>query len=57
MNEQKMNLIKEMLLNNESTFDSLTTHLKNNPGNIDILKKALILDSKNDDHNVIMVLS
>jgi hypothetical protein len=54
MKEQPIYIVNELLNNDNFTFDSLCTHLNNNPDNINKLKKALILDAQTEHHHLII---
>ena len=54
MKEQPIYVIDEILHNESYTFDSLYSHLKNNPDDIHELKKALTLDAQKEYHNLII---
>lgn len=53
MTDQQLYLVKKMLHSEEYTFESFINYLKDNPNDIDKLKKALIRDAKSNQHSLI----
>ena len=53
MTDQQFYLVNKMLHRDEYTFESFIDYLKDNPNDIDKLKKALIEDAKSEDHLLI----
>lgn len=53
MTDQQLYLVNKMLDSDEYTFESFIDYLKDNPNDIDKLKKALIEDAKSEDHLLI----
>lgn len=54
MKERSAYIIDQLLHNDTYTFDALFRHLKNNPEDIQELKKALILDARQEPHTLIL---
>lgn len=53
MTDQQLYLVNKMLRSDEYTFESFIDYLKDNPNDIDKLKKALIEDAKSEEHLLI----
>lgn len=54
MKERSLYVIDKLLHDDTYTFDALFRHLKNNPEDIQELKKALILDARQEPHTLIL---
>jgi hypothetical protein len=54
MSEQPVYLIEQIIHNKSYTFESLVQHLKDNPEDISKLKKALVLDTQDENHELII---
>jgi hypothetical protein len=54
MTDQQLLFIRDMIQNKEYPFETFLNFLKNNPEEINKLKKALILDARNEQHSLII---
>lgn len=54
MTDQQLVFISDMIHKKEYSFEKLLFFLNNNPEHISKLKKALVLDAQNEQHNLII---
>ncbi len=54
MTESSLYVIDQILHNESYSFESLYQHLKDNPSEITVFKKALVLDAESEKHELII---